>query len=244
MRVHVKHWIVSIVMSCVLVTGCGKNVFQSYEKDDPAQKAANAMERGDPDKAIKILEAALEKDPNNYVYISLLSAAYGQKHGVDILDLALAMADDSSGDSSSGSKTAGIAVLWPILPEATEANLLGVEKAVALLVSIPIAERTNADVFKLAILSTASISLRIKSFDLNGDGELSTQELLAMDEEDATAIVDGLLAASSVLVSGMGENSDKATEKIAAISDAISSQDGDTNSEKLANYFAEEQAKK
>ncbi len=240
-RAPFKTWICSLIVGACLSVGCGKNIFQEYEKEDPAQESANAMERGESQKAIDILEPAIEKDPDNYVLISLLSAAYAQKHEVDILDLALAMADGD--DEDSGTKTSGIAVLWPFLPEASAANMNGLSTAVELLESIPVPERTSADNFKLAILSTASVSLRAKSFDTNGDGQLSTQELLAMGEDDATAIIEGILAASSVLSSGseIGENSDKAASRITSISDAITGQEGETDAEKLANYFASEQ---
>jgi thioredoxin-like negative regulator of GroEL len=175
----VRRFFVCLSVVCYAV-GCGSasnNMFEAIEEDDAAQDATNAMENNKPDKAIIILEKALSSDPENYKLISLLSAAYAQKYGVDLISLALELADSDSESKSQESSAAtseeqspgnqsALTALWPILPEATEVTLAGIQHALDLLMSIPAAARTNADHFKLGILSTVNVSMQLKSLDI------------------------------------------------------------------------------
>jgi len=227
------------LISWSLLNGCGSgNAFSSLETDDAAEDAIHELENNNPDKAISILESALSSDPENWQLVSILSAAYAQKHGISIVDIALSMAESSS--TSLADDSDQLSQIWPYLPEASEANLTGVSTALDLLRSIPSASRTDADNFKLALLSTASVSLRLKSFDTDGDGQLSTSELLAMGLDDATAVLEGLLGATEALSSissSLGESSDQTTENITQMYTDIQNSEGDNDQEKLTNYL-------
>ena len=224
------------LFSCAICF-CGsadKNHFQSFEKEDAAEDATLELEREKPQKAIDILEKELAADGENYQLLSLLSSAYAQKHGIDVIRFAISLA-------SSETKTANpLTALWPALPEATEENVDGVEYAVDILAAIPAEARTNADSFKLGLLSTCLVSLQLKALDLDGDGTLSLEELLRLTSTDAATVFSGLAGAVSALASmsnSLGDNSGAASSQIEDIYQSLQSSSGDSQEEQLTNYL-------
>ena len=88
----------------LLQISCGKNAAVSNKKD-PAEDATLALEDGNPEKAISILEDALKDDADNYKLTSILASAYAQKAGIDPLSFALKLADQGSKTDSSSSSS-------------------------------------------------------------------------------------------------------------------------------------------
>lgn len=220
----------------LLITSCGSNLYSTLDEGDVANEAAAELEKGNPDKAISLLEDALKSDPNNYVLISLLSESYSQKHGVSLLDIALAMAKSSTTLAGTNDLT----TMWPALPDSTEDNLTGLEYAIELLVLIPDESKTPTDFFKLALLSVCSINLVLKGLDTDGDGALSTEELSSLSASMASTILTGLsgAATASAGASSLGTSSQKAASKITSINDAVSASEGSSSEEKLQSYFS------
>ena len=248
-----------VLSSLIALLACGGNVFKSVEKEDPDQDAIKAMEDQDPDKAIRILTDALGSDIEQIINdssastlsqnlraaigddedkarrLSLLSAAYAQKYGLDPLSVALKMAESSGGGDGNG-----ITALFPVLPEATAENIAGIDKALGILQAIPAERFTKADFYKQSILFSASMALRSKALDADGDGTISASEIISMTANDATTILSQLSGAAEA----MG-GADLNSESIAAVADqidsleaAIASQEGATQEEKLKNYLA------
>jgi hypothetical protein len=230
----------SAVITTLSLAACGdKSVLQSAEKRDPATEAARAMEQDRPEDAVATLRSALEKDPLNYQLRSLLSAALAQYYGIDAISLALKMAENKSGDSSSSN---GIVALFVVLPDPTDETIAGLEEAIQELESIPEAERTRADNFKLSMMHTSLLGLRTKKFDLDLDGQISPTELLSLSDNDAAAILNSLISSQNAFNSGSasGQGSQAAGEKIGSIKGDIDLQDGATDSEKLRNYLSKD----
>src|SRR5690606_15512301 len=125
-------------------------------KRDPAEDATIALENGDTDAAIEILETELENDPGNPQYLSILSLAYAQRAGVEPLEFAQNFSQ-KAGDAESSSQ---FTILFAIMPEPTDANIADVDHAIAILTSIPAADRLPGDNFKLAMFNTAAVVLR------------------------------------------------------------------------------------
>lgn len=252
---------------------CGPNLFELAEEPETDTQAARYLETGKPDKAIKILLDALGDEvkteyesgktgselsagltlASNTVekraaYLSLLSAAVGQIYGFDVLGLVLKMGDsESDAGSSSTNETSnssgGFAALYPVLPDATDDNIDGFAKALAILQAIPSNEMTSADVFKQGLLLTATLAMRTKKLDLNGDGKVSPEEAINLSIDDATTILESLAdAAISIgsFASGEGENSaaQAVADKLSAFQDQINSEDGADDVEKLQNFIA------
>ncbi len=228
--------ITAIILAATTVIACSSNTFSSLDAADPAEQAVVEMEKGKPQKAIDLLEKNLRDDPDNYQWISLLSAAYAQKFGIDTLSFAERLATGTAFDGSANAITA----MYSILPDATDDNIAGITYANDLLLTIPEADRTEADHFKLALLSMAEMSIRTKKYDTNGDGVLSAEELLAMGSGDATAILGALLNSAEALAfaNANGVNSEQAAEAITQIQSEIASQPGANDEEKLRNYLA------
>ena len=231
----------------LLLFGCGSSVFKAVEKDDPAVDATLAIEQNRPQDAIDILTSALEGDPNNYQYLSILSSAQAQLVGVDFVRVILKMATSSSDSSetatSSSTPTAGntnsVTPLFSALPDATDANMTGLDTAIATLETIPPGARTAADNYKLTIFYTARLGLRTKSFDKDGDGQVTPVELLELDSEDAIAIITSIVSAEEAIAQAIdgSESTTASSEKISEIKAAIDASEGATDAEKLQNYL-------
>ena len=232
-----KHSILKtiLIITLALLNACGANPFKKYEKKDPAEDATIALEEGNPDKAISILTSALEGDPDNWVYVSILGLAYAERGGINALTLAQNMATNSSSTS-----THGVTSLFSIMPEATDSHISDVDTALTYMTSIPAASRTSADILKIAMFETAALTLRTKKYDLNGDGIISAAEALAMTGADATAILSQLAGAVSAFASGSSTSAtdQAAAEQVANIQGKIATCPGADQSEQLKNYLS------
>lgn len=226
----------SLIIPGLLTLACGKSLFESVEKGDDAVDATLKMEQGDPGGAISILTSALSNNPTDYQLVSLLASAQAQLAGIDIVSVALNMATADNTDQDTNEVTA----LFSALPEATDGNIAQLDQAVATMQSIPETERTTADNFKLTLFHSSAMGLRTKSFDEDGDGQVSPVELLDMDEEDAIAIIDSILSAEGALSASVqgGDGAAVSSDKISDIREQIDAQEGDTQSDKLRNYLA------
>jgi hypothetical protein len=221
-----------------LASSCGSNPFKTYEEKDPAEDAMVALENDDPDKAIAILTEALEGDPGNTQFLSLLAMAYAERGGIEALDLALKMASNNS--NGTASSTNGVTALFDVMPAATDSNIADVDTALSLMASIPAAQLTTADKLKIAMFQTAALTLRTKKYDTDGDGVISVAEALAMTGGDASAILSQLAGAASAF-SSAGSTSSKdqaASAQITSIQTKIGTCPGATQQSQLQNYLS------
>ena len=225
------------ILLLALFTSCGPNPFSSLETGDPAEDATIALEKGDPNKAINILTDALQDEPDNWTYVSILALAYAERAGINALTLAQNMAESSSTTAAS---TNNVTALFSVLPEATDQNISDVDEAVALMLTIPALSRTSADTLKIAMFQTASLTLRTKKYDLNGDGIVSASELLAMSAGDASTILSQLASAAAAFAGGgtSSQTDQAAAEQINNIQTAISTCPGSDQETKLKNYLS------
>jgi hypothetical protein len=224
-----------ILPSLLLLLGasaCGTNLFEAVAEPDPADEATAALDERKSDEAITILEKALQKEPENWLYVSLLASAKAQKAGVDTTDIALEMA--KGGESSGNPLTA----LFTVLPAATEdvIDLLG--ESTELLASIPADQLEDGDSFKISMFNTAFTALQAKFFDADGSGSFTVEELQSLDEEAAINILNSLLNAenAATVYQSSGGTGD-ATSNVSQIRSQIDAQPGETQAEKLRSYL-------
>lgn len=240
-----------MIMTLTLSLGCSdKSIFKAADKHDVGDDAAVWMEKGRPAKAIEILRDALDDEPDDYRLRSLLSAAIAQLYGIDAIGLALKMAENQAKKASEepadgASSNNAIVALFAVLPDATAANIAGLEEAITELTKIPDESRTKADYFKLSMLHTSLLGLRTKKFDKDGDGQVSPVEILSMSDDDAIGIISSLIAGQAAFSAGSstGEGSAAAGAQIGAIQAEIDKQDGATSGERLKNYLNKDKAK-
>lgn len=234
MRKIISYYLFVTILA--FTTSCGdESIFSDYEDDNPKEDAAIALENDNPDKAIKILNDALVDEPNNYAYISLLSAATAQKYGVDAITIALELADTENASSSNN-----ITALFSVLPDPTTTNIAGITSAINYLNQIPASSRTASDNFKMTLLQTSLAALRIKAFDTNNDGNVTAEEALQIDSLDTTTILTAISDAQNSLSQDnitTGDGSSLSTESITNIKAAIDAQEGADETEKLRNYL-------
>jgi hypothetical protein len=230
------------------LTSCGKNFFASYDKSDPDEEAMKALEEGQPNKAISILNNAYAGDRDNPRYLSLKGAALMQKYGLDIIDLALKLAASGSNGSSnlaesSGSNQDTFTTLFTVLPEASDENIDGIAEAITCLQGIPQDIRPTSDIFKLTLAETAWFAMKLKAMDTDGDGQLSATEIadsLMNNPDNATEILTMLATAAldAAGMSGAGGTGASVAEKLTNIQSGITGADGANDGEKLASYLA------
>jgi hypothetical protein len=233
----------SKALSLASLVACSTNMYEATENTDPATTAAVQLEQKRPSAAIKTLESALAKDQGNPKYLSLLSAAYAQRAGVEPLSVAQAMASKNSGSSLTYtllSTNTSLIALFDVMPEATTDTVADIQNAVSILTSdLPRADWLPGDSFKFAIYQTASMVMGLKILDSDQDGKLSTAELLGISGGTGTSLISQLEAAAAIL-GASGESS--AAVQVATILEsqksAIDAMDGATDEEKLRNYLA------
>ncbi|NRA64077.1 MAG: tetratricopeptide repeat protein [Pseudobacteriovorax sp.] len=215
----------------VSLWSCGTNIYKQFDDQNPGELAAVALDEDNPDKAIKILDAALEDDPANYELVSLLASAKAQKAGVDTISLTLSLAENNGSDNT-------IVSLFNSVPEPTATTISLMEECLTLMESIPSASALAADRFKQSMYYTALMTLRTKSIDLDGDGTLSADELGSLSVEAAAAIIANIVAAESSLNGYSSEDGTQdAASSVSSISSSISGQEGADEAEKLRNYL-------
>ena len=239
-------WIAFSLMTLVLMgsLACGKNLFKSGVKKDPAEDATLALEKNDPDSAISILESALVKDPSNAQYLSILATAYASRAGIDPLVLGSKFAVSGAGLLDSSSSTSSITSLFSVMPDATPLVISDIDHAVSILNNqIPVSLRQPGDVFKTAIYMTASMVLHTKALDSLHTGTLTPADIAKLSDADADAILNNLGAAATLLAgngtaTGNASASQVAAAALSKYSTQIAAQPGDTNAAKLRNYLA------
>ena len=72
MKLNLKKLLLPLALTATLAS-CGDNLLKSQEKKEPAEDAVLELENDNPDKAISILESALQDDPANPKLLSILS---------------------------------------------------------------------------------------------------------------------------------------------------------------------------
>ncbi|NRA45645.1 MAG: hypothetical protein HRU09_11875 [Oligoflexales bacterium] len=173
--------------------------------------------------------------------ISVLSAAHGQKFGIDPFDIALSLATGNADAGNPSNST--ITSLYPVLPEPTDENKRGLNEAIAILNALDIQYYTNADYFKQSLLFVSNISLITKSLDVAPeDGEISANEVLTLDVRDATELLQLVeLAYQASLNSGENDGDESAGSRSAsAISDLKSDLDqseGESDNERAQDFI-------
>jgi DNA polymerase III delta prime subunit len=235
-----KRLILPITLAFTLAS-CGQNLLKTGESTDPAEDATIALDRGDADKAINILEAALEDDAGNPQYLSILALAYAYRAGIAPLEFATRLSETNGTSTALATSSSSFSAMFSVLPAATEQVLSDIDRAVEILTSDMSAdERQPGDIFKIAIFQSAAMLLHSKALDKNGDGTLSIDEIVNLSNTSATGILSQLSSARSVLEASAGNDaaSKAAFDALDKYSGAISAEEGSTDEEKLRNFLA------
>lgn len=229
-----------LIISTFAMVACGSsNTYAPLQSYDPADEAARLLEKGKPQEAITLLEDSLKEDPENYRWISMLALAYAQRAGVAPIDFVEKLGD-STATSGSSTSTNGITSLFSVTPAATTQNIADVDYAITLMGQLPSDQFSDAEKLKLSIFQTASTVLKIKALDTNGDGTVSTAELLGLGGDTAESILSGLVNASALLAGGGSSASSGGTaaaSQIDSIVSGINGQSGADAKDKLTSYL-------
>lgn len=219
-----------------IISGCGANVYSDLQSYDPADEAARLLEEGKSSDAIDLLESALEDDSANTSWISMLALAYAQRAGVAPLDFVSNIGTENTAPSGSNEITA----LFGVTPAATTGSIADVDRAIELMNQIPSESYNDAEKLKLSIFQTAATVLKVKILDVDGDGEVSQNELLGLSNATAESILTGLVNASTLLGNGGADASSGGEEmanQIDAMVSGINAQSGNTAKDKLSGFL-------
>lgn len=262
-------WLTIIGTAISLLPTCGSNVYKELESPAASKEASVALEKDDPAEAKNVILAALgdtynntfnnisstsdlsviqtklstemvrlmssgeETDASNLV--SILASAQAQEFGVDVLSIALKLALEG------GDSTNPLYLLFPILPDATSANIHGLDVAVTLIRSVG-SKRTEIDLFKESLFTTSAMSLALKSADADGDGSLSASEIANLTDEGLGELM-GKLAKAAISAAAFSadstSNQGASAAVITELESSIDSQDGADSAAKLRAFLSE-----
>jgi hypothetical protein len=224
----------------VLIFGAScseKNAGTSRESITPEQKAQEAMNLGDYDKAIELLAPLVEEQPDEHLRKPLLAAAYAGLVGVDVLAILTRML--SSDSESSSSVFDQISVFLPEDLDSDDLELMRL--SIAVLESIPTENLgpdgdpdygVSAEV-QLVLYRTIYTTMLLEVLlDLSGGIDLDALRNLSEAEIDMifSALRDAALGGASDGAIVIGSAADR------TLSD-IDAEEGDSDRERLANHF-------
>ncbi len=238
MKLNMKK-ILLLALTAALAS-CGDNLLKSQEKKEPAEDAVLALENGNPDKAISILESALQDNPEDPKLLSILSYAFAARAGVEPLKLISKMTSVGTSTDGGPQSNSQLFLLFGVVPDATFENLRDIDRAVSILVNdIAPEDRLAGDTLKLALFQTASLVMHMKAIDLDGDGVIEVEELVSLSSASASALLSQLAAAQALMAADSGD----ATAQLAAAAlgryqAEIDAMPGATSEEKLKNFLA------
>jgi hypothetical protein len=230
------------IVTLLILMACGtKNAFDcdgGVAKSQCSQRtkyenARIALDDGDLDTAITLLDELITDEPSNYERYPLLAAAYAARAGLDILNIVTS----NFGGSSSMLQTLSSVIPTPAaLGSAYDQSLVDMNAANEVLEAIPAELRssTSSDkyaasaVLQMTLYQSAYAVMYLNKFTYSASG-YDPSRLSSMTADDATAILSALAAAGAASGGAAGS---AAQEAIAA----IQAQPGATDAEKLAAW--------
>ncbi len=231
-----------VIFLSLLFTSCGqKNAFDcdgGIAKSKCSQRtkledARIALDAGDLDTAIRLLNELITDEPTAYEKYPLLAAAYAGRSGLEILDIVTA----NFGGNSSMLETMSSLIPTPTtLGDAYPKSLDDMNAANQTLLAIPEALRsaTSSDkyaasaILQITLYQSAYAVMYLNKFTYSTSG-YDPSLLSAMTADDAAAILSSLVAAGAASGGAAGSAAQ------AAIA-AIQGQPGATDAEKIAAW--------
>jgi hypothetical protein len=207
------------------------------EERSQDEDARIALDNGDLPTAIAIYKELIVKEPETYSRYPLLSAALAAHAGLDIFNIVNA----NFGASQSLLQTMNTFIPTPQKKTTGyDDALLDMKEAVNILKTVPEALRQDITAskfaascaFQLTLYQSAYSIMLINKYAYSSSG-YDPSKLATMTPEDALAILQNLIAAGSVVSGAQGEAASAAVTKAY---DAINSQPGSNNQEKIAAY--------
>jgi hypothetical protein len=233
-----------------------KKVPCSARTDD--ENARIALDDGDFDTAVTLLDDLIAKEPDKYARYPLAAAAHAGRAGISILSLAQSqLASGTGSGSSSGSGSGGglFDAVGQFLPDpvalgdaAYDARVTDMAAAVAKLNAIPADLRatTSSEAYassatlQLGLYSAVYSVMYLNKFAVTvaTTGALDPDKLNSMTDADASAILGSLTAAAESQAAGNPALQTKVNDALAQ----IQAQSGSTDKEKLQALLATQTA--
>lgn len=212
---------------------CGsQNLFSSLTTKDTKQKAEDAINSGDYNTSISLLEPYIAANPNDQQAIGLLTTSYMLLAGVDILNIIVSILD-----SSSSSKNNFQAIL-NAMPTGNQTNISLLTKAINTMNLISTSQMNANQNYMYAIASVSLAILIIKQDCLDSSGMISTTSTNSMNVADANSIYTNLSNAQTAFTSaGISSSSNSGSGILANLINQINASSGASNSDKVINFI-------
>jgi len=223
-----------IVLSFYL-TACGTATkAKPYVTLTSDEKARQALDEQDFQKAIELYKELVEGDPENYERYRFLAAAYAAAAGFDIIEAA--KSNVSGGES--GSLINSLGQFLPADPSADQMEWMRLSKDTLLSMPAEFRSKDNAEIdyaagaaTQLEFYQSSYAIMYINQFaKVSESGSLDPSRLESMTDQD----VENILSNFSQVASTGGEGVPAAAQAILA---SIEAKEGSTQREKLINYL-------
>jgi tetratricopeptide (TPR) repeat protein len=224
---------VVLLVLMMMLSGCGtQNQATSYVSLTQDEKAREALDAQDYEKAIELYEELIAAEPEKYERYRYLAAAYASAAGFDIISVA------KSDVGGSGSLLDAMGSFLPADPSVEQLTNMGLAKDTLLRIPAELRSKDNTEVayasgaaVQLEFYQSAYSIMYINRFaQATPTGELDPARLDSMSDADVSNILDNF---AQVAAQG-GEGVPAAAQKVLT---EIDEQEGATQKEKLINYL-------
>jgi len=223
-----------ILIISTSLTGCGQNgnLFSEIPPRDTKQKAEDAINSGDYNTSISLLEPYVSANSSDQQAIGLLSTSYLLAAGINIINMAVSVL------SSTSNYRNNLQTVLAILPAGSQANISLVTKAINTISLTPASQRNSNQNYMLAIANASLAMLTIKSSCLNSSGVLTSALISAMSTTDANNIYSYLNSAQSNFSNvGISAGNSSGSGILANFINQINATSGASNSAKVINFI-------
>ncbi len=222
-----------LLISTPFYAACGKqNLFSAFITENTKQKAEDAINSGDYNTSINLLEPYVAANPGDQQAVGMLTTSYLLLAGVNILNIMVSVLN-----TSESAKNNFQAILIA-MPSGNQTNVSLLTKAVNTITLIPTNQMNSAQSYLYAVASSSLAILTIKQVCLNSSGTISTSSTNAMSATDANAVYTNLSNSQTAFTSaGISSSSNTGSGILANLINQINSSTGASNSAKVINFI-------
>lgn len=234
MKIFQNHIICALLLiTTPFYTACGgQNLFSALTTENTKKKAEDAINSGDYNTSVNLLEPYVATNPGDQQAIGMLTTSYMLLAGVNILNIMVSVLNTSESAKNN------FQAILSAMPSGNQTNVSLLTKAVNTITLIPTSQMNSNQSYLYAVASASLAILTIKQDCLNSSGAISTSSTNAMSTTDSNTVYTMLSNAQTAFTrSGISPSSNTGSGILANLINQINSSAGASNTAKVTNFI-------